>query len=387
MIKVIGIGAAGNKSMISVMKAGIISTENVMLINSTDADVPEEYKDKMSLLSDRAYGCAKESQTAETLCIDALDKDTLPIRQFIGTIDESTEVILVASTDGGTGCGATPVIADWITNEIGCALRIIPFVGFGIDETGLKNTVSFFTKLSPDYIVEPICNDKFLSLANNNHRKAEELANIELAQRLSILTGKIIVESSQNIDKADLLKTIKKSGFATTEYAEFGRLKNVEDFNKVINKMLDESKSFDITKPSQKRMAVILNLNTTSTDCIDWNFDVLKDRLGYVKEVYLHVQKTDAKEFIAVISSGSLIPKDAIDDIYNRYVEAKSRVSKEREEFYDDNRYDLDDDNDSVYNKRNTSSSGSRFFNKSKFGTSSSSAQVAATSDKSIKEF
>ena len=43
-VKLIGIGAAGNKAAINAVENKVIAIENVMLINSTLRDIPADYK-------------------------------------------------------------------------------------------------------------------------------------------------------------------------------------------------------------------------------------------------------------------------------------------------------------------------------------------------------
>lgn len=390
-IKVIGSGAAGNKALIEAIEGSVIDQKDTMLINSTDSDLPSDWRDKAYILSEESYGCAKEANTAEELTINAIDKGMIPFKQFC---DGADEIIIVGSCMGGTGTGSIPVIADHISNQLGHTVRIIPFIGFGADETELRNVVGFFTKLSEDYIIEEICNDKFLKEARGNFIAAEKLANGEFIQKLVLLQGKQIIESEQNIDRADLLKVNKTSGHAYTLFSEFDRLKNVDEYNEMINKMIDNSKSFDIINGTQRRMAIIFNIPNTPPECIDFNHKMLRERLGNnVKDIYYHVQtdgKIDddnkntkpAKDFIAVLSTGSLFPKEAIDKYYNKFKEAKS--AKKEDTFFAGNSYDLDDDDNdgSVYDKKKTSQS--KFFNKKFNQTTASKSEVAATQTKMI---
>ena len=41
--KIIGVGAAGNKAAINLIEKGVIEKGNVLLLNSTKKDIPDEY--------------------------------------------------------------------------------------------------------------------------------------------------------------------------------------------------------------------------------------------------------------------------------------------------------------------------------------------------------
>jgi cell division GTPase FtsZ len=366
-IQIIGTGAAGNKAAIDALKANIISKDNIMLINSTSSDIPKEYQDRAAYLSDSAFGCAKEKATAERLTVESINNKKLKLNEWVKPTTET--VVIVTSSDGGTGCGSTPVIADYIYTEVETKVHLVIFDGFDDDETGLKNTISLYTSLDPNYTYEVICNKKFLKEANNNKLKACELANAEFCKRMAVLSGSCIVESDYNIDQADLLKTTITPGFMNIEYKEFPeRLKNIDEFNEFLRRMCDESKTFDISKPSQIRMAVIVNLNKTSSDVIDWSFSVLKERFGQVKEMYHHSQQTKENEFIAFINAGMDIPTDSIDEIYEKYNKLKAQVKREPDAFFKNaSKYQIDDDadDDMVY-AESTPKIKSKFFSEKK---------------------
>lgn len=365
-IQIIGTGAAGNKAAIDAIKAGVISKDDVLLINSTSSDIPRDYQGMAKYLSDSAFGCAKEKATAESLTIEAINNGKINLDAWVKPTTES--VVIVTSSDGGTGCGSTPVLADSIFTQVETKVHIAIFDGFDDDETGLKNTISLYTSLDPNYTFEVICNKKFLKEANNNKLKACELANAEFCKRMAVLSGSCIVESEYNIDKADLLKTNSTPGFMNIEFREFpDRLKNMDEFNDFLRKICDETKSFDTIEPSQVRMAVIVNLNKTSDDVIDWSFSVLKERFGQVKEMYHHVQHTNENEFIAFINAGMNVPTESIDKIYEKYNLLKSQIKRGPDAFFQQSsKYviDEDKDDDMVYNT--TPKSKSKFFSEKK---------------------
>ncbi len=344
MLQIIASGQGGMKATIEAIKNEVISQDQVLFVNSTGRDIPAEYRSNSVIFSEDGLGCAKNRVRARKLVIDAINEKRLNLDQWI--LPTTNCVVLVTSTDGGSGSGSVPVLADYIYNVLNKKVHVVGFDGFDMDVTGYKNRVDFFKELSSNYTIECICNSKFLSEANGDIIKAEHLANVEFATRLNVLQGSCIVESDHNIDEADLMKTSLTPGFMNIEYAQFpNRFKNSQEFNNFLRTICDNTKSFDVITPSQKRMAVIINHNSTDTSVFDWSFDVLKERFGSVDNVFLHLQKTDKAEFIAIINAGMNMPVEAIEEIYNKYRLEKEKVNRSQDSFFDNTSlFNTDDD-------------------------------------------
>ena len=55
-IKLIGIGAAGNKAAITALKEGVIAEDELLLINSNLGDIPADYRKFGAVLSEKVSG-------------------------------------------------------------------------------------------------------------------------------------------------------------------------------------------------------------------------------------------------------------------------------------------------------------------------------------------
>ena len=70
-IKLIGVGAAGNKAVIKAVEQGVVDKESILLLNSTLQDIPMQYRDKETAVcfssKENSGGCGKEPQIAEGL--------------------------------------------------------------------------------------------------------------------------------------------------------------------------------------------------------------------------------------------------------------------------------------------------------------------------------
>lgn len=351
-VKLIGIGAAGNKAAINAVENNVISIEHVLLINSTLKDIPADYKGRKVEYAGSYGGCGKERNIAKDLVKKNIMDDILPLEEFLCLNDETKKaevVVIVTSTEGGTGSGSSVLLGQFIQNALGIQVHMFGFAGFQADVRGLKNTVEWFQELEENFAVECIENSKFLPECRNNKIKAERMANVEFGKKLGILMGNPLRNSSQNIDATDLLKIVKTPGFMFIESTNFERIKNKEQFENMLIEMIDNSKSIDVPECKAFRTAVIINIKPESTDYISFE-DILLERYGNdnLFESFLHIQyEADMPEFIAVIAAGAKMPVEQIQKIYNEYKVKMSRIDRGGDQFFAAAQsLKLDDDSD-----------------------------------------
>lgn len=332
-IKCIGLGAAGNKAAICLIEQGVVTEQQIMLINSTLRDVPESYR-KLAIQYTDGKGSGKERELSKELCLQSIKDGTLSkLDSFIDPDDDM--VVLVSSSEGGTGSGAMPILAKYFKNIIGIPVQCFTFTGFEEDGRGLQNTIELFQEMSEEYTVQAISNKKFLE-STSNKLKAEKMANEEFAKRISILIGVGIVDSVQNIDDTDLFKVATTPGFMTIGEVELDKLKNIEQFNRMVTEMMDNDVSLEITEKSLKRLAIFINLPEKSHDFVDYNFNIIKDRLGNPYEVFTHIQyNEDMSNSISFIASGMKMPIDEVKSIYEKYKKESESVNKTKDNFFD----------------------------------------------------
>lgn len=331
---VIGIGAAGNHAAISLIEAGVMQASDVILLNSTLKDVPPEYKEIAIEFESNSKGCAKERKLAQSIMMDNLKSGSLGIDNLINSKDYDF-ILICASSEGGTGSGSSTLLAKYITQVLHKRVHLTVFTGFSNDSRGLKNTVDWFKETSTDYVVDSISNAAFLDECNGNERKAEVAANNEFIERVNILLGKRLIDSDNNIDDVDLLKLVTTPGYQVIIHGDLGKFKNKEEFNKTVQKLIDENKGF-ATTPSATRMGVVLNISDKVEDAVDYSFKTIKSAFGEAFEVYNHVQNvSEMGNYIQIIASGCKMPIDEIEDIYNEFVERKQKVDVSKDAFFD----------------------------------------------------
>lgn len=322
-------GAAGAKAMMSAIASNAINIEDTVMINSTSKDFPKDYTGKTIILADNDTGCGKERAVAKEYAKKAISEGKLTF----DNINKYEAVVVVTSCEGGTGSGSAPIIAKFFNKVCNRNAHIIALTGFENDIRGISNTVEFFKEIDPAIMVQTISNKAFLSEAGNNNLKAEELANKEFAERLSVLTGKDFIEGSQNIDDTDILKLSNTSGYMTVEKKYFNKsLETRDDFEKIIKNMYYKSAS--IKANNAARIGAILNIKPESSDAIDYSFETLKEVYGNPFEFFTQVQWDGKKEYIAYIVSGMKMPIDEVEAIYERYIEESSKLDKTSDEFF-----------------------------------------------------
>lgn len=335
MAKFIGTGQCGNKNMINLIEKSIVSADDVLLLNTTLKDIPERFRERAVIFGDGIGGSGKERKYAKEQLIVSLRKDELAILDEFVTPDDDT-VYLAASVEGGTGAGSILLLAEYYKETHNMNVNVTLFFGYEDDARGMKNTIDLFKEIDNTITVQCISNRKFLSMANGNKLKANELANDEYAERIKILLGQMMIESDITIDDRDLLKLISRTGYLTAEHGTIDRnLKNKDDFNKILSAIIDNSKSVDVINPGAQRIGVIINAGQNTRNHIDYDFGVIKEKYGNLAEFYTHIQDNGGDtEFIHIIASGMRLPAEEIEVIATKYAGAISNIRR-TDSFFD----------------------------------------------------
>ena len=314
-LRLIGIGAAGNKASIEAIEQGVLDKSRVKLLNSTMQDIPADYMEIAECFAgtDSTGGCGKEPEIAEDLMMDALRDGRIRIDNFFDQNDQMC--VIVTSTEGASGNGGTITLARYISEVLGIHVSIFAFVGFKDDARGINNTVRFFNNLSPDYTIQAISN---LAFFTGSKTKAEKLANEDFAKKLRVLCFKDLVSSKQNIDETDQLKLSTTPGFMVIEQASLERLKSKDAFNEICENMINNSSSLEF-EGKAIRIGVIINGSEKTLGNIDDSFKVIKDKFGDGYEFYHHIQSEKKPETVSVIAAGLKLPKEEVLKLVDEY--------------------------------------------------------------------
>lgn len=329
----IGTGAAGNKALATAIDMGVIDTPAALFVNTTPIDIPAKYKQNAVTLGDQLRGCGKERSISMTLTDKEIKSGKFPIGDICSNKDIYS-VIIVTSMGGGTGSGSSIVMANYLKEELGKNVLLVAFKGFGIDPRELRNDIEFFQGLNKDIAVQVIDNSKFLEEARGNHKMAEELANVEFANRMRAYMGLDLVESDQNIDDTDLYKlSAATPRYMSIDSASIEGIKNQQQFEDIINSMYDNTKSLDFV-PSCGRLGIILNCSPDKVKFIDQSFNCIKERTGFPYETFLHIQNEGNSEYVTVIAAGLKLPTKEVINIQKQYQEASSKSNNDEDDFF-----------------------------------------------------
>ena len=366
---IIGTGAAGNKAVINLLELGVVEQDDVLLINSTTKDIPEKYRNKAIKLSDEYDGCGKERSLSKEITDEAIKNGTLNFNNISYDVDK---VIIVTSMEGGTGSGSTDIIAKHLYEKQDMNnIEIFAFKGFEEDARGIQNSIEFFQDMKPTYGIQVINNAAFLKEAGGNIKKAHKLANDELARRIRVSLGQVLVASEDNVDGTDLYKVTNTTGYSTIEYLPIeDKIKSTEEFNKIVSEMIDSTKSLSLSA-SATRIAILINLQESSQDNIDYRFEIIKEKLGHPYELFKHIQyNKKSEEFIAIIASGMKMPIEELRNLKDNYDKQSSSINKSDDDFYtealnmegnsEDNRFNM---MSSVKRKKRQRQADSKFKN------------------------
>lgn len=329
--KVIGCGAAGNKAAIDLIESGF-DPEQVVLLNSTYKDVPEEYRRKTIIFGKGLGGCGKERSLGKKMLYQDLMDNKINPESMISSRDKG--VVLVGSTEGGSGSSAIPILAKYFKEVEEVNVICVLFFGFKDDTRGLQNTIELAQELSTDFTVVAISNSKFLPEANNNKFKAEALANKKFIEVINILNGSIIKPGVQVIDDTDLYKLTYTPGYLIADTITLTNLGTVDDFNSIVVDAIKDSKF--INPPANacaNRRGLIFEVED-QTDCIDYDAECLTQIFGmpYEKYTNLYVGGTGYK--MSYIISGMKLPVDELTTLYNNYIENSKKVDKREDDFF-----------------------------------------------------
>lgn len=334
-LKVIGAGAAGNKAAITLSEKEGFNIKDITLINSTPRDIPDKYKNNSIIFGASAEtlgGCGKEREVGKRLILRDLKSNSIDLDSIVDP--DTKAVIIVSSTEGGSGSAVAPIIAKYIREVMNVPVIIALFFGFNTDVRGMQNSIEICQELTDSYGVIGISNAKFLEEANNNKIRAEQLANEEFCRIVRILSGFDIQAGRQNIDDTDLYKLVVTPGYMCVGTANLKGTKNIDMFNKAINSAIDESKLIDTSDKSVKRIGAIFDIPASMDDAVDYNAAVLSQRYGVPYEMYTHVQNQSATGTITWIAAGMDLPIDEVKEIFENYKKASESVSKKKDSFF-----------------------------------------------------
>ena len=215
IIKVIGVGGAGNNAVQHMYKEGIVGVD--FLVCNTDKMAVERNEVPTKLVfGDTGLGAGANPKEAERLAVESEQA----IRDLIGS--ETKMLFITAGMGKGTGTGASPVVAK-IAREMG--ILTIAVVTYPYDLEGKKSFdkadkgIEELKKYVDSLIV--IQNQKIMEIYEDETlRVALGYADDVLKNAVKCIAELITLDGYQNVDFNDILTIMKDSGEAMLGLAE-----------------------------------------------------------------------------------------------------------------------------------------------------------------------
>lgn len=360
--KVIGCGAAGNKACIDLINSGF-NKEKIVLLNSTSRDIPAEYKEEAILFGEGLGGCGKERRIGKKMILQDMQENNIDLDRFVDPNEQA--IILVGSTEGGSGSATIPVLAKYFKEVHGCNVICVLFFGFQSDTRGLQNSVELCQELSEDYGVVAISNLKFLNQAGDDEFKAEKLANEYFVNFIKTIAGLTILPGSQVIDDTDLFKVVTTPGYMMSDGFTIQKLKDTDEFDNKLKSCLTHHCFIDPPQnPGMKREALIFTVPDNAP--INYRCAAIEEMYGTPYERFVNKASSDDNTVkFQFIISGMKLPVTELIEIYESYKERTQKVDKSSDSFLDvvgDMKGAVADSQFDVMGKQSTKISKGSFF-------------------------
>ena len=212
VIKVIGVGGGGNNSINRMIESGIQGVEFIAI--NTDRQVLEQSKASIKLQIGeqltRGLGAGGSSQVGEAAAQESRE-------EIERVLQGATMVFITAGMGGGTGTGASPVVAEIAKSKDILTIAVVtkPFTFEGKKksiqaERGLEKLKRNVDSL----IIVP--NDKLLQVIDRktSMKDAFMIADDILRQGVQGITDLLSISGTINIDFSDIRNAMKDKGIA-----------------------------------------------------------------------------------------------------------------------------------------------------------------------------
>ena len=212
VIKVIGVGGAGNNAVNRMVEAGIKSAKFIAINTDKQSLMLSKAEQKMQIGEKLTKGLGAGANP------DMGEKAAEESKEAIAEIIKDTDLLFItAGMGGGTGTGAAPVIAR-IAKEMGILTVAVVTKPFSFEgrkrEENTKVGVSNLRKYVDTLVIIP--NDKLLQVVSIDTPMVEALriADDILRQGIQGISDLIVTPALINLDFADVRTIMKDQGLA-----------------------------------------------------------------------------------------------------------------------------------------------------------------------------
>jgi len=270
-IAVIGVGGSGTNALNYMIKKNI---EGVITIAAnTDSQHLEnslaEYKLYLGKNITKGRGAGAKPEVGKRAAEESIEE----IKQLIRDVDV---VIISAGMGGGTGTGASPVIAKVAKEMDKLTIGVVtkPFSSEGTSK--MKKALKGISELSQavDSLIV-ISNDEIIKKKDLKFSQALALADEVLYKTVKCIVDLITKPSYINVDLEDVKTILKDSGYAiVSEGVGRGERRAEEAFRKAI-----ENPLIDGIKGIQGAKGILLNIHSSPEDS---EYSIKTEEVNYI---------------------------------------------------------------------------------------------------------
>lgn len=286
-ISILGIGGGGS-NIVSWINKEIVGVRTIAL-NSDAQHLSGIKADERILLGYRLTGGLGSGGSPEQGAL-AAEESAIEIERAISGSDL---VILTTTLGGGTGTGATPVVARIAKNlgSLTIGAVTIPFDIEGSRLTQAKDGLKALIDICDSVII--IDNDKLLKVAGSLPLKdAFGVANEMLGAFIKSISEALSVTSIMNLDLADMNAIMKGSGVCAIGFGESSgdkkvekavkmalnsELLNVQDLSKARGALVYIEGGEDMTLEDVKRAGELVLKSISKNAKVSWGAKVNRD--------------------------------------------------------------------------------------------------------------
>ena len=222
-LAIVGVGGAGNNSMNRLEYMGGLNGVSRIAVN-TDKLHLDSIKCEQKVLIGRALTKGLGAGGSPDIGRKAAELDRDELRRFLS---KKNFVFLTAGMGGGTGTGATPVVAD-IAKEEGAIVVAMVSYPFEVERIRRKRAAEGIERLreSTDTVIV-LENDKLIKYAGNLPvNDAFRTMDMLIAETIQGITETITQPSLVNLDFADLKAVMEAGGVAVMLVGETTKSEN-----------------------------------------------------------------------------------------------------------------------------------------------------------------
>jgi len=334
VVKVIGLGGGGGNAINTMVRSGLQGVE--FIAANTDRQALDQSKADICLQLGpsvtKGLGAGADPEVGEQAALESIDD----LRE---AIKGSDMVFVTAGLGGGTGTGASPVVAK-LSKELGILTVAVVTKPFGFEgKLRQKKAVSGWEGLNKhaDTIIT-IPNERLLSLMNKTSKLSEMLtmADNVLFQAVKGITDLISVPGMINADFADLRKVMKEVGPAIMgSGSAIGENRAIEAAKRAIDNHLLEDIGIDGAK------GLLINISASEESLGMQEFQeastFIQSRVDEEAEVVIGAlfdENLDDEMHVTVIATGvgNLAQKSKtiakVDDLYQRRVKNREGLDQ-----------------------------------------------------------